>query len=106
MREPVDGIKNLPYPEEAAERPSRRAHGVDQPTGDLITASFSGAVNRSSQPRIGFARWPDARRRQPIGADVGSEIDKHVAAQAQDRAVAPPRDFDLAIHLPRVVDRA
>src|SRR5215472_8254266 len=44
-----------------------------------------------------------ARRGQPIGADIGAEIDKNVAAQADDRAVALAGDLDLTIHLARMV---
>src|SRR5262245_53665285 len=40
-----------------------------------------------------------ARRGQPIGADIGAEIDKNVAAQADDRAVALAGALDLTIHI-------
>jgi hypothetical protein len=40
-----------------------------------------------------------ARCDQPVGADMGTEIDKHIAAQPQDRPVALAGDLDLAVHL-------
>ncbi len=46
-----------------------------------------------------------ARLDQPIGADIGPEIDKDLAAQAEDRAVAAAGDLDLAIRLARMVHR-
>jgi hypothetical protein len=46
-----------------------------------------------------------ARRDQPIGAEIGPEVDEHLAAQAEDRAVAAAGDRDLAIRLTRVVHR-
>src|SRR5262249_28911689 len=42
---------------------------------------------------------------QSIGTDIGPEIDEHLAAHAEDRAVAAAGDLDLAIRLARMVHR-
>src|SRR5262249_22570564 len=44
-----------------------------------------------------------ARCSEPVRADIRAEVDKDVAAQCHDRAVALARDLDVAIHLPRMV---
>jgi hypothetical protein len=46
-----------------------------------------------------------ARRDQSIGADIGTEVDEHLATYAEDRAVAAAGDLDLAIRLARMVHR-
>jgi hypothetical protein len=46
-----------------------------------------------------------ARLDQPVGADIGPEVDEHLAAQAEDRAIAAAGDLDFAIRLARMVER-
>src|SRR5439155_23509371 len=46
-----------------------------------------------------------ARCDQPVGADIGPQVEKHLAAQAEDRAIAAAGDLDLAIRLARMVHR-
>jgi hypothetical protein len=46
-----------------------------------------------------------ARLDQSVGPDIRSEIDKHLAAHAEDGAVAAASDLDLAICLARMVHR-
>src|SRR5207245_2052981 len=53
----------------------------------------------------GEALRQGARRDQPIGTDIGPQVDEHVAAQAEDRAIAAAGDLDLAIRLARMVHR-
>jgi hypothetical protein len=46
-----------------------------------------------------------ARCDQPIGTDVGTEIDIHVTAQTQNGAVTFAGNLDLAVHLSGMVYR-
>src|SRR6516162_5108787 len=70
-----------------------------------------GEQRRRGHPHIWHAIWAGetlrqgARRDQPVGADIGPEIDEHLAAQSEDRAVAAAGDLDLAICLARMVHR-
>src|SRR5205814_9913812 len=46
-----------------------------------------------------------ARRDRAVGAHIRAHVDPRRAAQRDDAAVALAEDFDLAVHLARVVGR-